>query len=258
MRGRAVPTMVWSSAARNNASATPTVARMRALRVISAGISGLLGHGFDRVVEIGQCDEHDAPIGRILEAPDESVTRERIDELGKRRRGHRAALREVTASHRALAKLPHHTGAVRRDVAVLAVRGGGHLDDAQGVQEEPCELEVLALRWGIAFDGRGHWFGLQIVRSPKCKGSAPRAQGPGVSRRSQKRRTRGLAGPRLHERLLYIGGEKLAPAACRALLGLALAVRDRPAGFAPEMALTTLRANHSGRLGEKLPDLAKL
>src|SRR2546430_17424546 len=54
MRGRAVPTMVWSSAARNSASATPTVARMRALRVISAGIGGLLGHGFDRVVEIRQ------------------------------------------------------------------------------------------------------------------------------------------------------------------------------------------------------------
>src|SRR5256885_16570516 len=56
MRGRAVPTMVWSSAARNNASATPIVARMRALRVISAGISALLGYGFDRVVEIRQCD----------------------------------------------------------------------------------------------------------------------------------------------------------------------------------------------------------
>src|SRR2546427_13127537 len=54
MRGRAVPTMVWSSAARNSASATPTVARMRALRVISAGIGGLLGHGFDRVAEIRQ------------------------------------------------------------------------------------------------------------------------------------------------------------------------------------------------------------
>src|SRR2546422_11361940 len=54
MRGRAVPTMVWSSAARNSASATPIVARMRALRVIPAGIGGLLGHGFDRVVEIRQ------------------------------------------------------------------------------------------------------------------------------------------------------------------------------------------------------------
>src|SRR5438132_7608768 len=152
MRGRAVPTMVWSSAARNNASATPIVARMRALRVISAGISGLLGHGFDRVVEIrqrhaqacallggeprehagyaplhdlavlvqlaapltGQLDEHDTPIGRILDAPDEYVTRERIDELGKRRRGHPAALREVTASHLALGQLPHHCGVYRR------------------------------------------------------------------------------------------------------------------------------------------------
>jgi len=57
--------------------------------------------------------------------------------------------------------------------------------------------------------------------------------------------------------LLYVGGEKLAPAACRALLGLTLAVRDRPAGFAPEMVLTTLRANDSGRFGEKLSDLAQ-
>src|SRR3982074_2035050 len=56
MRGRAVPTMVWSSAARNSASATPTVARIRAFRVISAGICTLLGHRFDRVVEIRQCD----------------------------------------------------------------------------------------------------------------------------------------------------------------------------------------------------------
>src|SRR5882762_11320243 len=56
MRGRAVPTMVWSSAARNRASATPTVARTRAFRVISAGICSLLGHRFDRVVEIRQCD----------------------------------------------------------------------------------------------------------------------------------------------------------------------------------------------------------
>src|SRR2546430_17638191 len=46
--------MVWSSAARNSASATPTVARIRALRVISAGIGGLLGHVFDRAVEVRQ------------------------------------------------------------------------------------------------------------------------------------------------------------------------------------------------------------
>src|SRR5438128_3940333 len=54
MRGRAVPTMVWSSAARKSASATPTVARMRALRVISADIRGLLGDGFDRVMQVGK------------------------------------------------------------------------------------------------------------------------------------------------------------------------------------------------------------
>src|SRR2546426_12772053 len=54
MRGRAVPTMVWSSAARKSASATPTVARIRALRVISAGIGGLLGHGIDRFIQVRQ------------------------------------------------------------------------------------------------------------------------------------------------------------------------------------------------------------
>src|SRR4030081_1229731 len=287
MRGSAVPTIVWSSAARNSASATPTVARIRALRVISAGICSLLGDGFDRVVEIRQCDaqartrvggesrehagytplhdlvvfvelaaplcgeldEHDAPIGRIFEPSDESVPRERIDELGKRRRGHRATLREVTSSHRALAKLPHHTGAVRRYVALLAVRGGCHLYDAQGVQEEARELEVLASGWGIAFGDRRHWFGLQIVRSPKGKGSAAREQGPRVSHRSQKRRTYGLAGAGLHERLLYVRGEELAPSARRTFLGLALAVRDGPAGFAPEMLLPALRAYDGGRLG---------
>src|SRR5438132_4448495 len=137
MRGRAVPTMVWSSAARKSASATPTVARIRALRVISAGIGGLLAHGIDRFIQIrergaqtcalvggdaceqgghaplhdlavlvelaaslsGQLDEHHPPIARILEAPDETLTRERVDEFGERGRRHRAALREITAAH---------------------------------------------------------------------------------------------------------------------------------------------------------------
>src|SRR5207247_10475350 len=118
------------------------VARIRAFRVSSAGIGSLLGHGCDRVIEIrqryaqtcalvggeprehagytpfhdlavlvelaaaltGQFDEHDTPIGRILESPDESVTRERIDLLGKSGRGHGAALREIAASPRTL---PH-------------------------------------------------------------------------------------------------------------------------------------------------------
>src|SRR2546428_12024640 len=115
MRGRAVPTMVWSSAARKSASATPTVAKMRALRDMSAGICSLLGHDVDRLIQVrqrgaqtcalvggdpaeksshaplhdfamlvelaaglsGQLDEHDPPISRILEPPDETVTRER-------------------------------------------------------------------------------------------------------------------------------------------------------------------------------------
>ena len=71
-------------------------------------------------------------------------------------------------------------------------------------------------------------------------------------------RTRGLAGSGLHERLLDIGGKKPAPAARGALLWLALAVRDRSAGFAPEMLLTTLCANDGRRFGKKLPDLAQL
>src|SRR2546430_14047482 len=54
MRGRAVPTMVWSSAARKSASPTPTVARIRALRVISPDIGLLPGHCFERVLHVGQ------------------------------------------------------------------------------------------------------------------------------------------------------------------------------------------------------------
>jgi len=52
--------------------------------------------------------------------------------------------------------------------------------------------------------------------------------------------------------------EKLAPAAGWALLGLALTVRDRAAGFAPVVLLTALRANDPGAFGEQLPDLAQL
>src|SRR5438034_1388776 len=226
MRGSAVPTMVWSSAARNSASATPTVARMRALRVISAGIGSLLGHGFDRVVEVrkggaqadallrgevrehtghtplhdlavlvelaaprgGQLDEHDPPITGVLEATDETVARERIDELGERGRRHRAALREIAAPHRALPELPHHPGAVRRDWTVFATRSHRHLAEArQRGQEKSRELEIFGLRWDMTFDKGGHWFGLQIVKLPKYKGSAARAQAPRVSRPSQKR-----------------------------------------------------------------------
>src|SRR5207253_2805639 len=114
-----------------------------------------------RMVEVaaslsGQLDEHDPPISRILETPDETLARERVDELGERGRRHRAALCEITASHRALAKLPHHPGAVRRHVAVLAACGRGHLDQAQSVQEKSRELEVFGLRGGMTLDQGGH------------------------------------------------------------------------------------------------------
>jgi hypothetical protein len=66
------------------------------------------------------------------------------------------------------------------------------------------------------------------------------------------------AGAGLHEGLLDIGGEKLASATGWTLLGLALAMQDRPAGFAPEMFLSTLRANNGRRFREQLPDLAEL
>src|SRR5437899_12022675 len=46
--------MVWSSAARKSASATPTVAKMRALRDMSAGICSLLGHDVDRLIQVRQ------------------------------------------------------------------------------------------------------------------------------------------------------------------------------------------------------------
>src|SRR2546422_773865 len=54
MRGSAVPTMVWSRAARNSASPTPTVASVRAVRVMSPGTCRLLAERFDRVLEIGK------------------------------------------------------------------------------------------------------------------------------------------------------------------------------------------------------------
>src|SRR5207245_6710695 len=54
MRGSAVPTMVWSRAARNSASPTPTVASVRAVRVMSAGTCRLLAKRFHRVLEIGK------------------------------------------------------------------------------------------------------------------------------------------------------------------------------------------------------------
>ena len=66
-----------------------------------------------------------------------------------------------------------------------------------------------------------------------------------------------LAGPGLHERLLDIGCEELPPAARRAPLGLAFAVRDRPTGFTPVVLLTALRADDGRRLGKQLPDLAQ-
>src|SRR5438309_1071014 len=142
MRGKAVPTIVWSSAARNRASATPTVARIRALRVISPDIGVLLRRGFDRVEHVckrsaqprallrrqlrehasdallhvlavpvelppsfgSELDEHDATVVRVLEALGKPLSSQRIHELGKRRRGHRAALGELTAAHRSAAK----------------------------------------------------------------------------------------------------------------------------------------------------------
>src|ERR1700730_14532197 len=71
-------------------------------------------------------------------------------------------------------------------------------------------------------------------------------------------RTCGLAGAGLHEWLLDVRREELAPTARGAALGLALAVRDRPAGLAAEVPLTALRTHHGRCLREKLPDLAKL
>src|SRR6266550_6154595 len=158
MRGRAVPTMVWSSAARKSASPTPTVARIRALRVISPDIGLLLGHCFERVLHVGergakarallgwearehsrdtqlhvvaiaiellpatsgQLDEDDAPVMRVLESPHEAVAGEGIDLLRDRRRRHRAPLREIAAPHGVFAELPHHAGPVYRHRALLA------------------------------------------------------------------------------------------------------------------------------------------
>src|ERR1700694_3738675 len=118
MRGSAVPTIVWSRAAKKRASPTPMVARMRAFRVISPGIGGLLVDGIDRFVEVrqsgtqtcallrgnpceerghaalhdlavlveltaslrGELYEHDPSIARVLEAPAEPFARQRVHE----------------------------------------------------------------------------------------------------------------------------------------------------------------------------------
>src|SRR5712691_7116884 len=150
MRGSAVPTMVWSRAARKSASPTPTVASVRAVRVMSAATCRLLAKGFDRVLEIGkgraqarallgrklrqqlgdtfghevmhalelaaspggQLDDDYAPIARVLHAAAEPLLDERIDELRERRRRQRAALRQLAAAQRALAQLPEHAHAL--------------------------------------------------------------------------------------------------------------------------------------------------
>src|ERR1700694_1198477 len=142
MRGSAVPTIVWSRAAKKRASPTPMVARMRAFRVISPGIGDLLVDGIDRFVEVrqsgtqtcallhgnareergyaalhdlavlvelaaplrGELHEDDPPIAGVLEAPDEPFARQRVHEFGERRCGHGAALGKIAAPHRALAK----------------------------------------------------------------------------------------------------------------------------------------------------------
>src|SRR6267143_1858964 len=120
---------------------------------------------------------------------------------------------------------------------------------------------VQCLRLSPRYDVRSMWslpFGLQIVRSPKYKESAEKRKAPECVIHHTNVRTDGLAGAGLHERLLDVGSEKLAPAARGALLGLAIAVRNRPAGFAPEMLLTALRAHDRGSFGKELPDLAQL
>ena len=78
------------------------------------------------------------------------------DELGERGCRHGAALGEIAAPHGALAKLPHDTGAIRRDVAVLAARRRRHLDETQAVQKKARELEVLSFRRGLTLDHCAH------------------------------------------------------------------------------------------------------
>src|SRR5438445_3752388 len=125
---------------------------MRALRVISPDNGVLLGHGVERVLHVrksgakarallrghsrknardaqhhviaiavellptasGELDEDDAAVMRVLKPPYEAVALERVDLLGQGWGGHHAAMRELTTAHRALAKVPHHAGAIRR------------------------------------------------------------------------------------------------------------------------------------------------
>src|SRR5436190_1520025 len=89
-----------------------------------------------------ELDEHDATVVRVLEALGKPLSSQRIHELGKRRRGHRAALGELTAAHRSLAQLPHHAGAIRGDRILLA-GVHRHLAKArEGGEQKPRQLEL--------------------------------------------------------------------------------------------------------------------
>src|SRR5213594_530648 len=179
MRGSAVP--------------TPTVASVRAVRVMSAGTRRLLTEGCDRLLEIGkgraqarallgrklreqlgyapghevmdalelaaspggQLDDDHTPIARILHAPAEPLLDERIDELRERRRGQRAALRQLAAAERAIAELPQHANALERQSTAL-VRGLRHqlAEAGKDGQEKAGELGVaLGVRTVIQAGG---------------------------------------------------------------------------------------------------------
>src|SRR5438477_3842191 len=143
MRGSAVPTIVWSSAARKSASMTPTVTRTSRRPWISPDNSSLLlrGWGDEDVVDIGdggaqarlllgrepfedpgqrgghevahaleldlagvgERDHERAPIGRIVDPPDESVGDEPLDDLAQRQRGRPAEQGDLTGADRAAA-----------------------------------------------------------------------------------------------------------------------------------------------------------
>src|SRR5438045_498820 len=143
MRGSAVPTMVWSSAARKSASMIPTVTRTSRRPCSSPDNSGLLlrGWGDEDVVEVrdrgahaglllggeavealgelgrhevtdplelglalvGELDDDRAPIGRIVHPARVALGDQALDDLAHRRRRGPAERRELAGPDRAAA-----------------------------------------------------------------------------------------------------------------------------------------------------------
>src|SRR2546430_16831318 len=159
MRGSAVPTMVWSRAARNRPSAIPMVTKtVRRRPSVSTDMRSLLVGGLrERLLKVGQrggetvpllggegrqdlgdglghvladaldltpaarghFDDHHAPVRWVLRAAHEAVALERVDELRERGPRQHAFLREVAAPAPDVGQLPEDARALEADGPAL-------------------------------------------------------------------------------------------------------------------------------------------